>query len=1238
MPVRKPKRIENKMAKKKGKIKTIRKSLTQDGVKEVQNKSIHEQNTLPEKTSELEPAEPSKDLNGGEKTNNLGDSAVDFNPIDEIDLAEKMSKDKTSFLEAYHAHKNHASTFKFEDVVSSKTGELLEKMWDSLNDIATGCAIEMFPTDPVCSGNSDNEHSELAINGILLLGRLTLEFHATTAKKEEFVPPSGLTNTALLLHGILPSISSEKDAVKNNISKLCELWYTKNMPEHESLVFNTLKYILQRTTEKVSTSGGGAPTKADVKRLHSIQHAILQFNLTDTSSNALRDLLLESARTSMFYKISEGIRFLSFLFTISPTFIEHLHSKIKTIIPGANIQVATGIGEVYFKAWRSCEGAFKTNIEELCIQDLMQCAVLANPKLPKNIKIFPPIKNILKVLHRIKNDRQAQAMLAKLYEPIIWRHLKVANSHVRANSAQLFFDAFPIEDPNLRVEERSMKQENQVQIICELLKDESADIRVIAVAGASVVIAKYWQILSSTDLNKIFKIFVVDLAVDASSPLVRVEVLKGFKHILTSCVRSHLYLKKILPKICDSLHDIKDVVRQSMLDLLIAISNVKMIQYWDICSIDHLLARLEVEKSNPVCTKIVDLLFHSYFPLQENEDTKIKRCIHLIQQNQIASRRFYSFSPKFIPLHDQVKFMLAILVALKRNIKYKQGKLGKFSISSKSTQDLKSKDHRLPIPPYDSENTSNTSDGESEADKENNDSSVDGSFRSNRRKRKRLYTQPNKSLIVDSSPSILPPQDYTHSNMNSQESIDKSLSLDSSANVSLGLSDTSQIDTNADNQAVDDDYIQELESEKTVAALLDVVCILWMARSTDIVKEENVEYRSLLEKKTSKLVSVLFKYYRSSDVSRSLIYLCSFLPYSSVSTMAGFCLSQIRNSSGLTDIEASSNDSSKENNIEKGFDLAWTGNQTEATFSRANSLRTYIDALCNWNRGDDMLELVTNWISRDLRERQVKNRRSGGAGKNKNIANRKGVRFSESAGLGAAKPKLALKIIRYMFRHPVNREILIKKNRSQVEELKETLRKFVDEFVYYLPIDNGIEIEEDKDQVVSNQTYLCEVLQSLLTLTILLHSSNSTNIEGEGEKSIDKKVRRTSLTNQSTANYTKETTGQSETDIFIVLEELLEWGETKLIALPQLSRDIFSLRLLNSLINACSNTVTLRIADINFIGLSLEFAKNVLDTINVEKKDFLPPQSSNTEDCSEDQNLAEALQNVISACITPVCR
>merc|ERR1719511_441254 len=115
--------------------------------------------------------------------------------------------------------------------------------------------------------------------------------------------------------------------------------------------------------------------------------------------------------------------------------------------------------------------------------------------------------------------------------------------------------------------------------------------------------------------------------------------------------------------------------------------------------------------------------------------------------------------------------MLAILVALKRNIKYKQGQT-KVPMSSNSVQESKKKDNRLIVAPnMDSENTSNTSDGESEADKENNESTIDGSFRSKRRKRKRLYTQPNKSLVMDSSPSIIPSQDYTLTKINSQDTI-----------------------------------------------------------------------------------------------------------------------------------------------------------------------------------------------------------------------------------------------------------------------------------------------------------------------------------------------------------------------------------------------------------------------------------------------------------------------------------
>ena len=65
------------------------------------------------------------------------------------------------------------------------------------------------------------------------------------------------------------------------------------------------------------------------------------------------------------------------------------------------------------------------------------------------------------------------------------------------------------------MEERSTEQEVQVQMMCELLKDESPEVRIISIDGVSVIIAQFWLILSSSDLNALVAIFLQDLAVDA---------------------------------------------------------------------------------------------------------------------------------------------------------------------------------------------------------------------------------------------------------------------------------------------------------------------------------------------------------------------------------------------------------------------------------------------------------------------------------------------------------------------------------------------------------------------------------------------------------------------------------------------------------------------------------------------------------------------------------------------------
>ena len=46
----------------------------------------------------------------------------------------------------------------------------------------------------------------------------------------------------------------------------------------------------------------------------------------------------------------------------------------------------------------------------------------------------------------MKSKAEVNQMFIKLYQPFLWRSLRVVNADVRANAAQIFFDAFPLVD------------------------------------------------------------------------------------------------------------------------------------------------------------------------------------------------------------------------------------------------------------------------------------------------------------------------------------------------------------------------------------------------------------------------------------------------------------------------------------------------------------------------------------------------------------------------------------------------------------------------------------------------------------------------------------------------------------------------------------------------------------------------------------------------------------------------
>ncbi len=195
--------------------------------------------------------------------------------------------------------------------------------------------------------------------------------------------------------------------------------------------------------------------------------------------------------------------------------------------------------------------------------------------------------------------------------------------------------------------------------------------------------AAFWPIISSDILNKWFNILVKQLAFDASSSKVRMAVVKGMKLLLTTCPRSHYVLQKALPRISDCLHDINEQVRVAFLDLLLQVKKVRTIRYFDVVPVDHLLARLEIERPN-LCKKIVKLLFNSFFPLDENNQVQLERCISLVETNRNASRKLYEYGVESMPLHNAIWFMLTVLVNVKRFVSAEMAQ--KMSSSSDSSE------------------------------------------------------------------------------------------------------------------------------------------------------------------------------------------------------------------------------------------------------------------------------------------------------------------------------------------------------------------------------------------------------------------------------------------------------------------------------------------------------------------------------------------------------------------------
>ncbi|XP_076437433.1 condensin-2 complex subunit G2-like [Babylonia areolata] len=524
------------------------------------------------------------------------------------------------------------------DTVAECSQRQREDLWESLRRACTDVLLDDKVEDDEAAEREKKSHHHAFLDCLVTLS-------AATVQQVGVSLPQAFVDTAALLHGVLPTLPDELDAVKHRLAQVFETWWKQNLPGREEVVANTFVYFLKRSLSKNTVS--------DIKSVWRLHSVLTLVNMEAASATDLKNLLGRCCAAAHYIKSDEGRRFLGYVFTVNTELVDCMHRAIKNHIPYAPKSWLALYGDVYLRAWQKSSGEICQKIENDCIQDLMNHAVHAGREGPQPMS--STLFRVMHQFHRQKKQRGVDAMLLRLYNPILWRALTVPNTELRANSASLLLDAFPLQDPNATAEDTDLLIQKQFDLMQRLLCDPCPVVRGLTVEGVCHVLGDYLEMIPGEVVHSLLCRLLKELAWDLASPSVRLAVFKGLCGMLDNPM-CHMLLKPLLPGLSLCLHDKAETVRVAMLDLLLKVKGIRSIKYWTIAPIEHLLARLEGD-SQPVVRRIVELLFPSFLPLDQGPQEQVSRCLTLLQSNAAAARVFFLHAPRHLTLSDTVKYM-----------------------------------------------------------------------------------------------------------------------------------------------------------------------------------------------------------------------------------------------------------------------------------------------------------------------------------------------------------------------------------------------------------------------------------------------------------------------------------------------------------------------------------------------------------------------------------------------------
>ncbi|XP_048040750.1 condensin-2 complex subunit G2 isoform X1 [Megalobrama amblycephala] len=556
------------------------------------------------------------------------------------------------FLNFIRLHKDGADPFDLTEVLAelqrSQRQELWERQLKLLQHSLTAYPPERWITGAEeDAGDMEVEISEEQIQTMAVIEGVTIVSTVSVDILQENDTYTSLLNCAHMLNCIESALPLSHTPLQQAIHWLFECWWKRDLNGKEELGWTAFLVCLENTVTLEKPV-------SELRRLCTLREVLLSVDFASERGQQVIDPLLQCFFKASHIKQEEGKRFLAFLFSWNDNFIRMIHETIKNQLPFFPKTLSVHVAEIYFRAWRKASGPSLEEIESTCIQDLMQNAVL----LHRNSPVHSKVRQILTYFHKQKFREGIDEMLHRLYKPILWKALKATNAEVRANATLLFTEAFPIHDPSMSSEMVDQAVQKQLDLLFALLDDPQPLVRSSAVLGVCSVLGRCWEVIPSTVITDLLEKLILQLANDTSSPDVRCSVFMCMSIILDNSL-SHPLMEKLLPALKSSLHDSSEKVRVAFVGMLLKIKGVRAAKFWKVCSLEHLLARLEMD-SPPVSKRIVNLLFNSFFPVNQPETVWCERCVTLIQTNPGAARKFYQHAYLYTAPANIVKLMLVI--------------------------------------------------------------------------------------------------------------------------------------------------------------------------------------------------------------------------------------------------------------------------------------------------------------------------------------------------------------------------------------------------------------------------------------------------------------------------------------------------------------------------------------------------------------------------------------------------